>query len=197
MFKNNKINFLRRSPFAFVNRVKRPENLFKIDNLTDEIPLNHSIELESSFTTKKQNTSLIRSLKNKNKNSPKNKKASLIKKKNSLYLTDLGSTENESLNERLKNILSNQKNNKNNRSRSKNRVRSSPSSDSRSADRIKNRSKSRKSSQENKSRRMKLIPFNSGTLRDCGEKFILNDNPGVGMYNHADSLYYGILFIYF
>jgi len=165
--------------------VKRPSNLFNIDRSSDEIPLNHSIELESSFVIKKQKQCLIKS--NKKKNSSK---------KRSIYLTDIESSGMGSLNERIKNILSNKK--KKNDSRSKNksssRRHSSQSSDARYGSRKDEKNKTQKSSQENSSKKKKFFAFNSGTLRDCGENFILNDNPGVGMYDHADSPYYGIVF---
>ena len=110
-------------------------------------------------------------------------------------MTDIKSPAGESLDERLGNILlySNKKNGSKSKNKSSTRLHSSPSSDSKSLNRRVDKIKSRKSSQEKKGKKMKFIPFNSATLRDCGEKFILNDNPGVGMYNHAESPYYGII----
>ena len=128
--------------------------------------------------------------------SPKNKKANPSKNYNNLYLTDIGSPIGKSLNHRLLDILSN----KNNKSKSKNtsysRAQSSPSSDGRSIKNLGNKDKSIKSSQEKTRKKIKYIPFNSATLRDCGEKFILNDNPGVGMYNPSESPYFGMLYVY-
>lgn len=180
-----------------MNRTKRTKNLFSIDRSTDEVPLNHSITLDSSFV-KKSPKKLVLRLKN---NSPKSKSKINIpnfKKKNinsNIYLTDLGTPIKGNQNKLLKNILLTRDLNKSNE-KSFSRAQSSPSSGNRSISIYnKNEKNSVKGSPNFKNQNNKYIPFNSATFRDCGEKFILNENPGVGLYNLSKSPYYCKYFI--
>lgn len=159
------IFYFRRSPFFKLNKAKKLENLFKVDYSLSDIPLNHS-SLDERYKLKKRHLS-------------KNSVSKPIGKDISFnfYLNE--SKKNSKINDKSMTFENNQKIKKQLHLSPRTRVKSSLNLDD-----------SKNKNEISRKKPLKIIPFSSDRLRNSEMIFILNKNPGVGLYNSI-SPYYG------
>lgn len=165
---------IRQAPLFTMKRAKRTENIFNINKSYDDISFNKSLSRSGSA------------------NSINNK---ILKRKKSeaIYLTGMAIMNNNKEENNKKNFLSN------NIIKIKPFLNISRAQSSHSDNSID--SKIKKNDYNRNKNKEKIIikrkiPFNMSSDRDCGQKFILNNNPGVGMYNVFDSILFILIKFY-
>jgi hypothetical protein len=167
-----------------MNKSEKIKNLFNINNSTENIPLNHSVitDIDAYLKENKEKRNQIREDKLNAINKRRISNLNEITNFNTAINTNTSIDRNNSYNK----IIYSELQEENSKPRNKIEKIQPPL--------IKKNIEINKKTEEHKLG--KKIPFFSNVFRDSAKRFVLNRNPGVGLYN-IDTDRYGKLNIYF